>query len=143
MQPGDPTIFSRIKDQLLTILTTELVDTGLAAEVRTSRGYETEITPYVIVTTRSYKLRESDGAHLVYMTIATIAKFTDATQEELAEEALDNIEQVCIDTLGRDGRWNENQPHWWAVDQDRQTYRPFSPIGPGMRYSEQFYVFVV
>lgn len=138
------TIFSRTKAEVLTILNTELVGTGIAQEVRTSRGYATVQTPYVVVSTRSYDTRLSDGAHLVYLTIATIAKFEDATEEELAETALDDIEQVLIDCFDEEiGKYQVHKGYWGAVDRDKQSWRPFSPIGPGYRYAEQYFRFVV
>ena len=136
------TLFSEVKDEVLAILQRELVDQNIAAEVRKSRGYDTVTTPYVIVTTRSYYKR-ADTAHIVKLTIATIARFIDATGEEEAEEALDNVEQVCINMFDREeGMYQVHVPFWQAVDRDRETYRPFSPIGPYIRYSEQYLQFI-
>jgi hypothetical protein len=136
-------IFSRVKDELAVILNRDLVDAGVAKEVRTSRGYDTAQTPYVILTTRSYN--ERDMSDEVFITIATIVKFADATEEELAETALDDVEQVCIDLLGRDGLYRDHRfdAGHWAVQKDKQTWRPFSPIGPGVRYSEQYFKFTL
>ncbi len=137
------TIFSLVKDELLSILELHLVSTGVSRSVRTSRGYDTASTPYNIVSTGSYGQKLADQGHEVDMIIATIAKFTDATGEELAEIALDNVAQVLIDLFGLDGEFQVHRGHWQAVDRYKRDWRPFSPIGPGYRYSESYLRFLV
>jgi hypothetical protein len=137
------TIFSRTKDQLSTILNTELVDAGLAQEIRTSRGYDTAATPYVIVSTDGYGQNIRDGANQVDIKISVIAKFSDATEEDAAEVALDEIEQRLIDLFSLDGTYQVNRPYWGAVDRYKRSWRPFSPLGPGYRYSESYLRFTV
>ena len=137
------TIFDRVKDELNVVLTAHLVTSTpqLAKEIRTSRGYDTAQTPYIILSTSSYGERQSDQTEQVYITISTLAKFADATEEEAAEKALDDIEQVLIDTLGLDGLYQPHSPYWGAIDRYRRSWRPFSPIGPGLRYAEQYFRF--
>lgn len=137
------TIFSRVKAELLTILTTHLVDTGVVQEVRTSRGYDTAATPYVIVSTGSYNERVTDESDEVYLNITVIAKFTDATEEEAAEVALDDVEQVLIDLFNMDGLYQVHRGHWGAIDRWKPSWRPFSPVGPGYRYGESYFRFIV
>jgi len=137
------TIFSRVKAELLTILTTNLVDTGVVQAVRTSRGYDTVVTPYVIVSTGSYNERVSDKSDEVYINITVIAKFADATGEEAAETSLDDVEQVLIDLFNINGLYQVHRGYWGAVDRWKPSWRPLSPIGPGYRYGESYLKFVV
>ena len=137
------TIFSRVKDELLVIFQKHLVDTEVVREVRTSRGYDTAATPYVIVATASYNERLSDMADEVYISVSVIAKFLDATEEEAAETVLDDVQQVLIDLFGLDGLYQVHKGHWGAVDRNKPTWRPFSPLGPGYRYSESYFRFIV
>lgn len=137
------TIFSRTKDKLYDILNVALVETNIAQEVRTSRGYDTAATPYVILSTDGYFERPRDDASEVDIKVSVIAKFADATEEEAAETALDDIEQVLINLFSSDGDYQVLRGYWGGVDRYKRSWRPFSPLGPGYRYSESYLRFTV
>lgn len=137
------TIFGQIKDELDSILTTHLLDPEIVQEIRGYRSYSLDETPLLIISTSGYGYRESDTGELVDITIVTVVKFTGVTEEEGAEQALDDIEQILNDLFNPDdGTYQVHAPYWGAVDFYQPSIRPPSPFGPGTRYAEKYMRFI-
>lgn len=138
------TIFSRTKDELKVILDARLTTPGTVQAVRAYRSYTLDVSPLLVITIQGYDQRLSDGAEFVDVTIATIAKFEGADEEEAAEDVLDNVEAELNLLFGPDdGEYQVHKGYWGAVDFSQPSTRPPSPFGPGTRYAEKYLRFVV
>lgn len=137
------TIFSKVKAEVKSLCETHLETPGTVADVLGYRPYSFDTSPILVLTTSGYDFRLSDGAELPEITVATIAKFDGQSEEEAAEQVLDDVEAMLNWMFNpEDGKYQVHAP-WGAVDFSRPSTRPPSPFGPGSRYAEKYLTFTV
>lgn len=138
-------IFSTVKDELKSVLDTHLTNSSIVQEVRGYRSFTfKDVSPLLILTVNGYGYRESDGASEVDIMLVTVVRFSGESEEETAEQVLDDIEEAIIDLFNPDdGTYQTHPGYWGAVDFYQRSERPTSPLEPGIRYARKHLRFIV